>query len=153
LSDPKTNEDRLDAFLDRVIEHLPKDIDDPILVVLKGHLLSEEIMHSLMKKKLPHPEYIVSARMTYSQTVSLCQAISDDERHDKWVWNGLKKLNNIRNHYSHSLEPTNIRKKELEFIGYVKTNSRLKPTAGTTELASAVLYLLSGLFAICELME
>jgi hypothetical protein len=116
LSNFKSNEDRNEAFLDRVIEHLPREIEAPILVVLKGHLLSEEIMHELLRKKLSHPEYISGARLTYAQTVSVCQAVADDGRHDKWIWGGLKKLNSIRNNYSHSLETTNIQTKELDLM-------------------------------------
>ncbi|MOA26851.1 hypothetical protein D3C78_1476790 [compost metagenome] len=83
----------------------------------------------------------------------MAKAVSDDERHDKWVWAGLKKLNDIRNSYSHNLEPREITAKELEIIKFVENHTQKGVHKGCTELASTVLNLLAGLLAICMIMK
>ncbi|NQD94080.1 hypothetical protein HP532_15635 [Pseudomonas sp. CrR25] len=146
-------ENEVDQFINRVFKHVPPDSKDSTIIVLKGHLLSEELMNDLINKILPHPEHIKNCRFNYSQTLSLAKAVSDDERHDKWVWSGLKKLNDIRNAYSHNLEPEKINDKEAEFTRFIEEYTSKGVRDGYTELASAVLHLLTALLAICMLVK
>ena len=139
----------LQEFIGRVVNHLPLKSKDPTLIILKGHLLSEELMNDLISSVLPHPEHIKKSRFNYAQTLSLAKAVSDDEHHDKWVWLGLKKLNEIRNLYGHNLEPKEIEIKESEFISYVEKHSKKAAFKNCTELTSAVLTLIAGLKVVC----
>ena len=143
-------EDETKKFIARIQEHVPLRSRDSTVLILKAHLVSEEIMNDLISSMLPHPEHIQKSRLNYAQILNLAKSVSDDERHDKWVWAGLKKLNEIRNSYSHSLEPKEIETKENELVTLVETHTSKKAEQGYTNLAYAVLCLLASLLLICE---
>lgn len=84
-------------------DHL-RGVEDETLVVLKAHLLSEEILREFCAVITVRPEILREARLSYKQTMLVAKSFFD-ERED-WIWTVLSKLNRMRNLMAHSLEPT-----------------------------------------------
>lgn len=77
-------------------------VDDLAQIVLKGHLVIEELLTEALQRFVHHSDYIASARLQFHQKLNLCRAISVSEQ-DNEMWELIAKINNIRNHLSHSL--------------------------------------------------
>ena len=92
--------------LTRFMKHFPLKIEDVSLIVLKGHLLTEELLREFLHSKVLHPSPLRDARLRYIQCVHLARSLSTDP--GDWVWDALDRLNVIRNKLSHALEPTGL---------------------------------------------
>jgi hypothetical protein len=96
-------------WLDRMDQHL-EEINDPVLLILKGHLLIEEVLFSKLKEQVSEPRYLIDARLRFSQLLSLARAFfSPDVRAEHKVdmdstWDALKALSEIRNRLAHRLD-------------------------------------------------
>jgi hypothetical protein len=55
----------------RVISRIDEAGSDPTLIVLRGHLLVEDLLYGLLKTCVWHPEAIDQARLTFAQAVSI----------------------------------------------------------------------------------
>jgi hypothetical protein len=79
------------------------NLDAGANVVLKGHLVIEEKITSVIEKFVFHPECLEDARLTFAQKLSVSRSISLDESENP-MWDLIAKLNRLRNALSHSLE-------------------------------------------------
>ncbi|MBN8633449.1 MAG: hypothetical protein J0L76_21645 [Rhodobacterales bacterium] len=77
-------------------------VDGTVLVVLKGHLLIEEILDEIIRKFVFHPEYLDAARLGFAQKLQIARSVSLDE-HGSGMWEIALKLNILRNDLSHAL--------------------------------------------------
>jgi hypothetical protein len=84
-----------------LLEHL--DLDKSAVVVLKGHLVLEEKMTSIIEKFVFHPQHLEKARLTFAQKIAVCRSLSLDEDKNS-MWELVGQLNTFRNALSHSLE-------------------------------------------------
>jgi len=102
--------------LSRFIKLMPSEGGED-LIVLKGHLLIEEVMSEIIDYHLDqsNPLNINLDNIMFSQKLNLCWALVGDKLDTK-VWIYLKKLNSIRNSMAHSLEPNNMSRKINDFI-------------------------------------
>ncbi|MBI3810187.1 MAG: hypothetical protein HY284_06985 [Nitrospirae bacterium] len=108
-----------DEQWERYRQLLPKS-DDVSLVVLKGHLIIEEMLYAVAQEHCANPESLVKAKLTFAQLLHVVRAlvklpIGGD------CWEAINLLNGIRNSLIHNLTP-----KELE--------SRLHALHGMCEL-------------------
>ncbi|HEY9756051.1 MAG TPA: hypothetical protein V6C97_12870 [Oculatellaceae cyanobacterium] len=110
----------------RVRRLLPKS-QDLTLVVLKGHLLVEEMLEKLIEENFREPNHFKDARFTFLQKCRLAQAILGGEPS---VWNNVLTLNKIRNRFAHDLEPKNMQKLIDDWISI---NSDENATAVSTD--------------------
>jgi len=121
--DAKTQLDQFhkisDEQWDRYRQLLPKS-DDTSLVVLKGHLIIEEMLYAIAQEHCADPESLVKAKLTFSQLLYVVRAVVKLPIGDS-CWEAINLLNGIRNSLIHNLEP-----KELE--------SRLHALQGMCEL-------------------
>jgi hypothetical protein len=79
------------------------DQDDSAMVVLKGHLVIEEKLDSIIDKFVWHPEQLEAARLSFAQRVAIARAVSvDQDKND--MWDLILKVNTLRNKLSHSLD-------------------------------------------------
>ena len=92
--------------LARVGEHL-YFADDIMLVVLKGHLLIEDSLVTIIRKFVPHGEFINEARLGFHQKVQIARSLSWDE-HQNAMWDLALGLNRVRNDMAHALEPPKV---------------------------------------------
>jgi hypothetical protein len=116
--------DRILQFLDDMKKHqadLP-DTPDHILVVLKGHLLLEREINSLLELKLPNPDALKLKEgkgMTFYSKVCLLEALIPKPEPAE-LWDITKKLNTLRNRFAHNLSPDGIAKEIEEFMNNVE---------------------------------
>jgi len=98
-------------FLDRADAHLNK-ISDPVLLLLKGHLIVEESLRSLVASNVKNPEFLKQANLSFSQILNIAKAMFFDQTNDPTditkVWDAFVALNSIRNALAHELEPKDI---------------------------------------------
>jgi hypothetical protein len=87
----------------RMLQHLPTE-GDLTLVVLKGHLLLEEILFGMLRAATRYPAAIESARLSFHNLASVAKAIYYEERYD-YLWNSIFALNKLRNAYAHRVDP------------------------------------------------
>ncbi len=86
---------------------------DPVLTILRVHLLTEHYLERLIHLSLPRADRVINAaRLSYYQKLILvdsCNVIPDQ------LIQSLKGLNRVRNHCAHELEKT-ISWSEVELI-------------------------------------
>ena len=85
-------------------EHMPLQTKDETLIVLKGHLLLEDLMREYCASKVKNESALEEARLTFRQVLGLTQAFMPYQS-DSWVWKALTKINQIRNRLAHNLSP------------------------------------------------
>ena len=85
----------------RYDEHMP-ETDDLTLVVLKGHLLIEELLVELGHLALPHAEYLDADRLSFHQLA--CVVRASVPRESDPAWELILSLNSLRNDLAHNLE-------------------------------------------------
>ena len=94
-----------DKLYGRIKKHIPRS-KDPVLVILKAHLLIEERLHGLIQNHLLHPEKLGDARLTFLQSLRLCQAMTHDPK--LFLWRFVERLNQVRNKLTHHLDIPDI---------------------------------------------
>lgn len=109
MQDPTTR------LLQRFVTHLPLQTTDRTLVVLKGHLLIEEMLREFVSKHFHDPQQLTDARLTFHQCLCLARAIETDQLREK-LWRTVERLNTLRNKLAHSLEPKELDKYVKEFL-------------------------------------
>jgi hypothetical protein len=119
VSEQKIDLPNADAIL-RLAKHLPS-VDDTTLIVLKGHLLIEEQLISILESTLKYPSALDEMRLTFAQRLSLVKALK--HRHENsWVWEAIGKLNSIRNDLAHKLELPKLNEKIEDFFTFIKSS-------------------------------
>lgn len=89
-------------------------VDDVAQIVLKGHLVMEELMNEALSTFLLHEEFLEPARLQFYQKLNLCRGISTSE-HQNNMWNLIGAVNTLRNQLSHSLD-SDLRSKRIESL-------------------------------------
>lgn len=98
------------------------NVKDEHLHIIRGHLLIEKKLRELVDVKLEKPEVLNEARLSFSQILCIAEALYWKKDTDL-IWQVTKKLNNIRNSFSHQLEPKKydvLIKEFLDMCGYKK---------------------------------
>ncbi len=97
------------------VERFYEGITDVTLVVLKGHLLLEEVLIEKVCAKCPSPKFVKKARLSFSQRMTMVRALytepTKDQKRQKQTetfWGAVQALNEIRNSLAHHLEPKDI---------------------------------------------
>ena len=109
------NENKIDR-LGRLFSHL----EDLTLIVLRGHLLIEELLNEILESICDAPKYIENANLSFFQKIQLCRSFQ--RRNVKGVlidddpWESLVVLNTLRNKLAHNLEPSGINERVDDFI-------------------------------------
>lgn len=128
----------------RFLDNMPLTQDND-LIVLKGHLLIEELLVELIKEKLKYAEAFKEKGYGFIQKTRLAEALYRSESNE-WYWKAIKTLNTIRNNLVHILDSDTLHKKLLNFVNYIETNSKepyprdLVKNYGKTSLAITVLF-------------
>lgn len=102
---PDADEHAIAAFR-KFYELLPRGAD-VTLVVLKLHLLVEEQVRAFVDERMHTREALGKAKFECHQVICLAEALSAEDIHPN-VWEAARKLNSLRNHIAHSLEPKGI---------------------------------------------
>jgi hypothetical protein len=62
-------------------------VDETALVVVKGHLLIEESLNSIISAFVFHPEFIQEANLRFAQKLSIARSMSLDDHQKRNVGN------------------------------------------------------------------
>jgi hypothetical protein len=96
------NQVEFDARQKRFLEQM-EQVDEDVLVVLKGHLLIEEALTRIIGKFVFHPDLVDHLRLRFAQRVDLARSLSIDESRNS-MWELISALNMLRNEFAHALE-------------------------------------------------
>jgi hypothetical protein len=131
----------------RLREHLSNN-DDLIGVVLRGHLVLEELLFAAVSAHCQEPEHLKEVRLRFPQLVSLLRALEKISAVPSNYWNALLEFNTLRNQLAHRLEPKDIEACTARFVSFVSLRSEHKfpePHSSREALQAALHYLIGGL--------
>lgn len=147
----KSNFEISDGLADKVarlFDHLPVNVGNNDLLLLKGHLLVEEVLNELVEKVVPQPNSIKSAKLSYHQVLKIAESIYFQQDR-QWMWGASEKLNKIRNLLSHNLEPKKLGEEINDFI-FKCTPSYVKNEGVSIDLKTALICLYTGMASNLE---
>jgi hypothetical protein len=84
--------------------------DDLSLIVLKGHLLLEEVIERVIALGVPHPEFVGQLRLTAFQKAQIARSMCWADHTDE-AWQLIEALNTLRNDLAHHLDPPRLETK------------------------------------------
>jgi hypothetical protein len=93
--------------------------DEIIALVLRAHLIMEELLFAAVAVYCPTPKYLQDAQLRFPQLAALVRALAK-QPFDSWIWDALSELNALRNALSHNLEPQNISDRVARFVNTIK---------------------------------
>jgi hypothetical protein len=100
---------------ERLFEHLPKS-DDLTLIILKGHLLVEELMNEILQVTLTEPAELWKAKLSFDQRLCLLNALGLLKMKNLDYRNAIKRLNTLRNEVAHNLGENRLRDLITNFL-------------------------------------
>jgi hypothetical protein len=88
-------------ILKKIESHLAY-LEEMDLILLRGHLLLEEILYNIISEFVFHSNFIKKSDLTFSQKVSIARSISLDEQNNP-IWGLILAINKFRNTIAHEL--------------------------------------------------
>lgn len=107
----------------RLLEHLPDYHEPVILILLKGHLLIEELLRTYIETTVPNPGAIRHGDFSFARCLKLCRALTPADR-VSWAFDAAEQLNSVRNEIAHELASDKLQEKLESFIDIVETYSK-----------------------------
>ena len=102
---------KLPDFVERA-ESMIQDIKDPVLLILKGHLLVEEALYECLCAEFHDLKFLDKANLRFIQKLYLVRGLHeltpDQEKQKILIYEFAEALNTLRNRYAHNLEPKHI---------------------------------------------
>ncbi len=120
---PKTKEETIENTLSNVQatlaqfdKHMPYN-GDYNLSILKGHLLVQERLWNILKRRLPNHDVLADKKIQlefYTLMLFVKALVPNDEvelNNAAWIWKAVTELNTLRNKIAHNLEYSGLRDK------------------------------------------
>jgi hypothetical protein len=107
---------------ERFLKHMPFKGDSD-LVILKGHLLIEELLSELIEEKLKFPQAYKKIDFRFIQRLRLTEAFYKSDA-NVWLFSAIKMLNSIRNNLVHRIDDEDLNKKLVDFVKLVEKESK-----------------------------
>jgi hypothetical protein len=98
------------------LRHLPSSESDPVLLVLKGHLLIEEKVLEFVLERMLAPDELDDARLSSYQAICLAQALTLPNEEPAHLWTACKRINALRNRIVHNLTVEDVEKQLKEIV-------------------------------------
>lgn len=136
----------IEKKFDRFASLLPV-IEDTTLIVLKGHLLIEEMLNDILYNSSALPKYIDEAKLSFYQKVMIARSFDPKGDASNELWRSLEVLNSLRNQLAHHLEPKDIEDRIDKFIFARFNGKKLKTFKSNKERIEGLrkeLFILSG---------
>lgn len=105
-----------------LVRHLPHYQEPATLILLKGHLLVEELLRGYIDRRLPNPSAFKHDQFLFAKILLLCRALSPPKM-KTWAFDAAKKLNDIRNEIAHELEPEELQGKLEDLVKFVEQHA------------------------------
>ena len=102
---------------ERFHKHFNAQMDD-ITLILKCHLMLEELLREFCAEMVPQPQHLSDSRFTFAQTLDLSKALYPaDIKIGRLadLWSLVDKINRIRNLMAHSLDPDSAKLERHKF--------------------------------------
>jgi hypothetical protein len=132
------------AAYNELADHLPKEDADPVLIILKGHLLIERLVIKFILSRLPNPAPFEKVQFNTAQCIAIGESMCLKNTEPEWLWKQVKEINTIRNKLAHNLNYEGVESRISNFISTIANAQGL--TDRTTTNAIAKLYgMLKGL--------
>jgi hypothetical protein len=119
----KVSENYKTDFL-RFWKLIPMRSGDETLIVLKGHLLVEDLLRSFCESVVPNPQHL--GKLQFSQSLAVARALDDGVKVPDWAWGAASMLNGLRNMLAHRLEATEYPKRRAEFMQHVRSHDPME---------------------------
>jgi len=145
-----TTKRQIEAFT-KFLDKLPHGKDTE-LVILKGHLLIEEQVRTIIERNINNPEALITANLTCHQAICIAQALLP-AGHEKEFWEAAKKLNTIRNDIAHNIDIKGLQDKIDHFTQLVPVNWEGPDKQATFELSIWSLFVYISSFVEGEVSE
>ncbi|AEI36736.1 hypothetical protein [Francisella salina] len=147
--DLKTATEEEWSAYNELVEHLPNENEDPILIILKGQLLIERKVRKFINSRLPNPDALQKQTFSAAQCIAIAESMCLDQEEPVWLWKQIKELNAIRNKLAHTLNDENIDKRINSFVSTVNNVQKLN----SKSIVGAIARLYGMLKGLCELSE
>ena len=132
-----------------LVEHLPPDDADPLLIILKGHLLIEKLIRKFICSRLLNPEPFEKRGFGVAQCIAIAESMCLKNDDPAWLWIQVRELNTIRNKLAHSFIDENLEERISRFIATIANKQHLHNQT-ITSVISRIYGMLKGL---CDLAE
>jgi hypothetical protein len=113
------DDEELASSFERFGKAFEPQVGDLTYLVLKSHLLFEELLRDFLAKQFQNPQALQGARLSFTQLLKLSQAAAATLEPDDWRWRALKELNRLRNAMAHEFEPDSIDSLMVRIVGIV----------------------------------
>ena len=136
--------------------------DDIIAIVLRGHLMVEEYIDRLNRHCFHYPEYYDQAKLSFSKKLLIARAqVLVPHDNPVFFFDGIEKLNELRNNLAHNLDSPKLPTKVTEFLNLVEESYQklLKEKSDSENdtleerLRKAISYLLGQLSVLDHVIE
>lgn len=111
--------------------------DDTEMVLLKGHLVLEQVLNQLLLGYIGKEEDLLGLHLTFSKKLDLLVALSDGF-HDREEIDQLREINRIRNKLAHNLDFTDfhsdLKRWACDVVAYTPKSIHRKSTYRNTLL-------------------
>lgn len=119
------SEGQVEGLFD-LVDHLPEEGEDAVLIVLKGHLLIEKQVRRFVASHMRNPRAFDKVLFSAAQSIALGEALCPEDVDSKWMWGRVRKLNAIRNQLAHSFPEEGMNEKIRSFIDSIHERQDLK---------------------------
>ena len=125
--------------------------NDLIAIVLRGHLVVEELLFEAISAHCQDREQLEAAKFRFPQLVSILRALEKIPAVPPEYWISLAELNSLRNALAHNLEPKDLTSRILRFIATVEASATKtafvvpEPRDSPDALKAAIHFLVGGL--------
>ena len=128
---------------------LLKQSDDLVAVVLRGHLVFEEILFRVVQSHCTVPEHLAGARLRFLQLLALTRALEKLPAIPPATWQALERLNSVRNALAHNLPTASLAERVSSFVeaslGSERTSGLTTPPSSKESVSNALHFLLGQL--------
>lgn len=111
---------------------------DLVSVVLRGHLIMEELLYRTVQSHCESPEHLDEARLRFPQLVALAKSLDKLPAAPPSLWASLAKLNTLRNSLAHSLELPDLDKRVVAFVEATLGHARVAALGPSSNSKEAV---------------
>ena len=105
--------------------------DSLVSLVLKGHLLIEEQLYTLLCNTVRDQRSLEEGNLRFSHLFTFAKSLYFT-RDGGWLWEAVARLNSLRNALAHNLEPPQLTQKIEAFLAVVE-ESPIYPRAARTD--------------------
>ena len=137
--------DSYDERSKSLMDLLP-ETDDITLITLKGHLIIEEALYSIVSSHCNFPKYIDDARLSFSQLSNIAKALISLPLHQT-MFPAILKLNKLRNNLAHNISSDKAETLANEFVSLCGDSDKSDQEL-CEQVKVSICYLLGGLSVI-----